>query len=255
MMFAIRKYDITGTVEAFGGGNKFITNLTPRLEYKIFNEMDWGFASIAACTTDEQMLNQMIKRAFELQFSIQTKEAFNEAKEKRRQIETPIVEAAALTIVVQAFSRAADRQNFDKQKVENGISLSYLNKYKRMHYMMKGTQVTSMDYVDAIKPFLQSENLLLYLDPPYYGTKSYEDDFPDWRHGELAELVLHSKMKIMISNFENPYYEDILENNGWHKIFLGEIPKSSAAKADEKQEEWLWTNFTIPSYLQPKKNS
>jgi len=245
---SIMEHSLVGLIDGMAGGNKVVPNVKRYLPYRLVNDLDKGFASFAAILTDRGKLLEFIETAYRLQADIQTKEQFEWARKTRRSPDTDMVLAAALTIIVQKYSRAGDRKTFWPSNVERGISLSYLERFKELHPIMQNVTVTSEDYRLLIDLYKNRDDFFTYLDVPYYGADCYEDGFPDWMHEELPYILIPSKNKIMISNFDCPYY-DVLLKNGWYKYSLGTISKSSSGKKGRTQEEFIWTNYKIKSYM------
>lgn len=251
--YSIREYGLMGFFDIFGGGNKLIPHLNTYVLYKLYNDFDEGFSNLFVCTTDWYKTIEMINTTYYLRNTIKTEEDFENARKERRSKETSVVKSAALTILVQEFSRAADRVRFCESNVNRGISYKSLERYKELYPIMKNVTVTCTDYKVLIEMYKEREDIFWYLDPPYWGSDIYEDGFSNEEHYVLAEKIKNIRSKAMISNSDNPAYK-ILEDNGWYKYSLGMIVKTSAAKKGKVQEEWIWTNFEIPSYLLPKQH-
>ncbi|MEC1304293.1 DNA adenine methylase [Lysinibacillus capsici] len=240
---------LIGFIDVFGGGNKFIPHLDLHMEETIYNDSDRGFCNVMACCTDIYLLQEMIDIAYQYQYYVQTKEEFESACKRRVDPSTPMVESAALTIIVQAFSRAADRRAFSKANAMMGISYKSLLKFKELYPSMSKTRVLCTDYKNVLEVYKRRPDFLLYIDPPYFGTTSYDGEV---NHKELAQLIVNSRAPILISNFDNLDYENILVRNGWRKYCLGEITKSSSGKKGITQLEFLWSNIDISNYLLPQ---
>lgn len=245
---SIEQNGILTFLDVFGGGNKIIPLLDCYLHEAIYNEIDKGFSSVMACCADSDLLQQMIDIAYEYQYLIQTKEDFQEACELRNEQSTPMEISAALTIVVSEFSRAADRRSFSKANANRGISYESLLRFRELYPSMSKSTVICSDYEGILEVYKHMPDTLLYLDPPYYKTDSYADNID---HQELAESIVNATANIILSNFDNPIYEEVLVENGWNKYLLGVIAKSSSGKKGSTQPEYIWSNFDIPEELLP----
>jgi len=240
---------LIGFVDIFGGGNKFIPHLDLNMEEIIYNDIDRGFCNVMACCTEIDLLQEMIDTAYEYQYHVQTKEEFERACKKRVDPSTPMIESAALTIIVQEFSRAADRRRFSKANANRGISYESLMRFTELYPSMSQVRVMCTDYKNLLEIYKHRPEFLLYLDPPYFGTHSYDGEFDD---KELPQLIVDATAPVIISNFDNINYENILVKNGWNKYDLGEITKSSSGKKGVTQREIIWSNFDIVNYLLPQ---
>ena len=67
-------------------------------------------------------------------------------------------------------------------------------------------------------------------------------------HEELVDLLLTIKGKALLSGYDHPVY-DRLVDNGWTKILLGEFAKSSGFNKPGNKKtvgaEVLWINYSI----------
>lgn len=235
-------------VDVFGGGNKIIPHLDDYVQEAIYNDIDRGFCNVMACCTEMDLLQDMIDIAHHYQFRIQTNETFKEACQLRVDPSTPMVESAALTVIVQAFSRAADRTRFSKADALRGISYASLLRFRALYLSMSNTTVLCTDFKNLLDDHKYRSDSLLYLDPPYFGTDSYAENID---HRELAERIVDATAYIILSNFDNPIYEETLVQYGWNKYSLGVIAKSSSATRGSTQPEFIWSNFDIPEHLLP----
>ncbi|WP_096549995.1 DNA adenine methylase [Ureibacillus thermosphaericus] len=251
MINCIETNRLVGFIDVFGGGNKIIPNLHCYLHETIYNDIDRGFSNVMMCCSNIDLLQEMIDKAYQYQFNIDTEEKFEYACRLRLNPSISIVDSAALTIIVQSFSRAADRKNYSKSDAKRGISYESLQRFKELYPSMSNTTVLCTDYKNVLELYKNRSDFLIYLDPPYYGTNSYENNID---HVELAESIVESSAYIILSNFDNPIYEEILVNSGWNKYSLGVIAKSSSAKRGSIQQEFIWSNFPIPDYLLPQFN-
>jgi len=120
--------------------------------------------------------------------------------------------------------------------------------------------VTRLDWrqwIEEYKP--NSEDWLLYLDPPYVSDTrrngDYAHEMTDSDHEELIEFCLSAKCKIMLSGYENPLYAR-LEQAGWRKVSKEMICYAAAktratglqgsgvcSRKNQKRVECLWMNY------------
>ena len=83
--------------------------------------------------------------------------------------------------------------------------LSFLDRLKKKEIQKKLEKlvVTNKSY-DKVIPEVDSENTLMYLDPPYYGTENLYDfhSFTKEHHEHLINLLKGSKSKWILSYYE-----------------------------------------------------
>ncbi|MGR6904594.1 hypothetical protein [Lysinibacillus sp. BSL11] len=252
--YICRTYGINGFLDLFGGGNKFVPQLNRKVvPFRLYNELDNGISNVMACLSDWGSARELVNLTWELQKTIKSEEDFEKARKEKRFEDTPMLESAALTIIIAEYSRAGDRKSFCKENAEKGISYDSLVRYKELVPLLQDVAITQADYKFFIEEYGHRSDFLCILDPPYVDSDIYEDSFPRWKHEEMVRLIEKAKMKIFLCGTDNDIYEYLSEDKGWNKYYVGDIPKSSAAKSGEKQPEFIWTNVKIPLYLLPKQ--
>ena len=99
---------------------------------------------------------------------------------------------------------------------------------------------------------LDKEDTLFYLDLPYIQDtrkqkKSYDHEMTDEQHKELVDVLIKIKGKVVLSGYDHPIYNKLLEN-GWNKVVLGEYAKRGQ-KTNEgelsKGKEFVWVNYKL----------
>jgi len=87
------------------------------------------------------------------------------------------------------------------------------------------------DCVDVVKQYRDDENLLLYIDPPYFNcTNDYKSAFGFDKHIELCEMCMNAKAKIMISMHDAglaPYLLKLFVEDNWYAYILPPIQHAS----------------------------
>ncbi|MFD2658845.1 hypothetical protein [Paenibacillus thailandensis] len=249
MYYVIKSEQIQGVLDLFGGGNKFIPQLDRfTIPIRIYNERDEGISNLMACMTDENKARAVIDLAYRLQDEYRIEAAFHKAREIRRLKETPPIKSAALTLIVAEFSRAADRVKYYKPNAERGFKYESHLPFLELVPIMRDVIITCASYEELFDYYSHRIDFLCVLDPPYIGSDCYEDEFPDEKHDEMVRRIVDTKMKVILCGTDTTIY-DYLTERGWHKYCLGEIPRSNVGEADAVQEEFIWTNFEIPSFL------
>ena len=104
---------------------------------------------------------------------------------------------------------------------------------------LRGVQIENKNGVDLIRAF-NSPKVLVYCDPPYILStrykRMYQCEMEDREHEELLDAVLHHKGPVIISGYDSPMYQSMLQ--GWHK----ESTKAYNQLAQERTEV-IWMNF------------
>jgi DNA adenine methylase len=128
-------------------------------------------------------------------------------------------------------------------KIENNIP-DAVERFRKV-------QIENMDFKDVLKKY-DGEDTLFYLDPPYIHetrkmTYTYAHEIQEKDHLELVDILLNIKGKVILSGYDHPIYDKLIENK-WQKISLGKFDKRSIKAIDEsreKGEEILWLNYKL----------
>lgn len=254
--YTLTEYNSTTFADVFGGGNKILPHLWGEVDNRIYNDVHIGFSSLVECFTNIDQLREVVDLACSLKYTLETQDDFDTAKEQSLDKNKPITHRAASTLLIQKSSRAADRQTFSLENLSKVTDCS-LERYMELYDVMEGVKVFNLGYEALVNKLKNESDTLLYLDPPYYETNSYDEKLVEnnkeqsfnVEHDELAKLVVDAKAKVIISNFDNPFYEKELVDKGWYKYSLGVIAQTSSGVSGKTQSEYIWTNFPIPDYL------
>jgi len=121
-----------------------------------------------------------------------------------------------------------------------------------VHEMWASTSVASdfervqADATEFLANFSYTGDELVYADPPYVAstrrrTKVYRFDFSERDHRRLLMVLRELPCKVMVSGYECPLYNEILE--GWRKTHF------PAKTHTEVRQECVWMNFPEPQQL------
>ena len=70
---------------------------------------------------------------------------------------------------------------------------------------------------------------------------------PDEKHKELVDTLINIKGKVILSGYNHPIYNRLLEN-GWERVILGEYAKRGQKTNDgelDKGIEFIWVNYNV----------
>jgi DNA adenine methylase len=106
---------------------------------------------------------------------------------------------------------------------------------------LKHAQIENMDAVDIIRKY-NHESVLIYADPPYMlGTRSgriYAHEMTESDHVRLLESLLRHKGSVILSDYDNPLYNNMLQ--GWKKA-----SRRAVVEAGQSKVEVIWMNFDV----------
>ena len=121
---------------------------------------------------------------------------------------------------------------------------------------LKNTQIHNMDAIELLESISNSNNYLIYCDPPYFTStvsKYGENSFVD--KDKLTEVFKAQKSDVAISG-----YRDEWDHLGWvrttHKSRYMAIKTVNSLRdmtnEDREREEVLWMNFEPRGYVNPE---
>lgn len=128
-----------------------------------------------------------------------------------------------------------------------------LKLYEVANVIRENFQILNQPYQDLFVK-LDFDNALFYLDPSYVpetraSHDDYKFDFSENDHIELIGRALQLQGNVMISGYNNPIYQELLEGYaGWQRIGLkvkkNNLRSSLRAVGDEvKIQECVWVNY------------
>jgi len=83
----------------------------------------------------------------------------------------------------------------------------------------------------------------IYMDPPYIGLKIYKQGHELELHQRLIVLSSTVKANVMISQYEHPLYDELVNNCGWRKEVF------NTAHHGKKVVEAIYMNYAKPKKL------
>ncbi len=172
-------------------------------------------------------------------------------KEKKA---APVYRAWALYVTVQ-MSIMNNRRSFSRGIVDKNKPREFQEIVKRLEYCTERLKDVLIENEDAAKIIRRydSPRTFFYLDPPYLNVKnqssmeaSYHRIIPDEQsHKDLLSIAIEAKGFVLVSNYHNPLYDDMLKD--WHieEIKINVITTSGDRRKRGKVQEVtevLWSN-------------
>lgn len=245
-------------ISACGGGGKDVFNQMSckRIFSRgvIYNEFEKGLYCLITALKDYKNIDkinagidELLKtyiRLDDLGNSIE--EMFNFALERADadepvDTEEEILKVATYETVVVFGSVQNNRKRVSKNlhSTENGF-YDYFKKHgyeeglrsvAKSIQEMASFQTINGDCVDLVKQYKDDENLLLYIDPPYFNcTNDYKSAFGFDKHMDLCDACMNAKAKIMISMHDAglaPYLLKLFVEDNWYAYILPPIQHAS----------------------------
>lgn len=250
--YTISAYKLNGLADIFCGGGKIIPYMqNTYIPERWMNDKDKGVVSFFKCLQDVGLREKMLKEIVALQFEICNAETFKQACLDMLDSRTDTVRSGALAFIVSKYSRAGDLRKFMKVNSEKGISKGYLERFSELTPIFADVEITCEDYKMVMTKLNNRRDVLIVLDPPYVGSDIYQSAFNREEHIELMEVAMEGEALTLIFGTDNALYNRLITEGNFRKYYLGTISKSSSELIGSKQDEFVWCNFEIPSWLLP----
>lgn len=136
------------------------------------------------------------------------------------------------------------------EKMTNQEAVEALQEAKMedMADRFRRVQIENRNAIDVIQTYGDSDDALIYCDPPYPhesrsdgATTTYRYEMTDREHTELAEVLHESEAKVAVSSYQCDLTEKLYGD--WNRI---DVRKTSHT-SKEYREESLWLNYSAPS--------
>lgn len=248
-------------VDLFGGSGAVIMNAG--FEKRVYNDLDSDIVHFFRTIANPEQFPKLLSYLEALPMS---REIFEEGRDRYvnggnsfHLVRDPI-ERAAMVFYRSSFSFGG--------KIKNGgfaVSLSDrsgIKELKRYHNVLqeledvanfwRSTVIENMDYARIVNTYGNKEHVIIYADPPYFGTEDYYSrDFSSMNHSIMAGLLNKCACKVVISYYRFEGIEDLYPSPKWTHIEIEGTKNSMGRGGDDKEKstELLICNFT------PVKNS
>lgn len=236
-------------VEGFGGAGHVLFR-KDRSEMEVYNDLHNGLYLIFKMLRDEN--EEFIRK---LSLTSYSRKEFEESKSWMHEVNE--VEKAR-KFYVRTMQSVASNGGwcYAKSKSRRGMCQSVSRWLGNIEENLSGAierlkevQIENLDVIELINKY-DKDDTLFYLDPPYITEtrnqkKSYDHEMNDTQHKELVDTLLDIKGKVILSGYDHPIYNKLLDH-GWKKELLGNYSKRSQ-KTNEgklnKGQEFVWVNF------------
>ena len=243
-------------LDVCGGGGKLACNVAIGFLYDkvLYNEYERGMTALMACLTDEALVQKVIRivdRLLAVSLSYDPKDVFNAANDQRNRPGLDKIRAAAYTFYCIYASFSDNRQGFNETKKNEIFSqgrwqkilLKYPSRIQRM-------LVTCGSCFDVLERYINYSDITSFIDPPYYNTNVYENDWSPVDYERLRSILARTKNKIILCGREaDKMVYDCVLSQGWFRTSLGYVSTSSNCHDGSLSEEFIWTNFPVPEFI------
>lgn len=237
-----KTYDVY--VEGFGGGASVLFS-KDKDKVEVYNDLGKNVYSLFKVLSDKDLFLQMKEK---LDLTFYSDDIRKEFKEDLKRNDLSVVERAYRYFYwnrcsfngVGGFSSATlVRRNMAKSVAQY---LSSIDGLLAFHNRLSSVIIENKDIFELIEKY-DSETTFFYLDPPYVAdtrtsSTEYECELTNNDHERLVDLMLSSKGMFLVSGYDHPIYDKLVQN-GWYKY------EFNSPNANSDRTECLWWNYNI----------
>ncbi len=241
-IFEVLDYSCRTYVEVFGGSGSILLNKIPH-KVEIFNDLNLEIYNLFYVIKfkHKEFLDELKYIPYHEEFlKLVSSDEFL----------TSDVRRAVKTVVEYNFLR---HLTTFRKSPQGNFALSYFNKIdciEDIYERIKNVQIINRDFRYVMQD-MDSEDTIMYLDPPYYGVNYYVEKFTHKDHEDLASLANKAKSKIVLSYYYFNGMEELYPKSKWNYRLVPHIIRAS----DDRKPcvEYILTNYTISNELFDKE--
>lgn len=252
--------DCSTCIEICGGSGAFILNRHWWFKKAIYNEYNEKIYNLFKLMKDPNKRNELIERLVNIQYD---KEVFNTAKKHYnddfKEIMDKLKQAEmTYTVITQSFNNEKKFWAPGKCIGKNQLARTR-SRLEKVGKALESITIMHEDCFELIKEYGNNSEVFILADIPYphktrTSNDSYDREFEwaDEQHEKFANMVRHKKAKFMICSYDSTIYNEILVNQtGWKKIEIAELPSPSvnANKKKNRKQEYIYINYKSYSAL------
>lgn len=126
-----------------------------------------------------------------------------------------------------------------------GYLAGYVDRIPPAAERLRGVSLECQPALELIARYGRSDDVLLYVDPPYLGTTrcsgAYRHDMPaEEDHRELATALQTCRAAVVLSGYDSPLYAELYA--GWHVTRIN--TRTGQGGNHQERTEVLWSNRT-----------
>ena len=227
-------YETYNYIEPFCGATNILINKN-RSAVEILNDIDSDVVKIYQAIRDEP--KEYLKRLKKYKFN---KETFEKSLKKIKSDD--YLDCAVSEYIARKMSKNGKKESFASTlKTELDQWTTSLSELQKLAERLQDVYIFNKDAIEIIQAF-DSENTLIYCDPPYLhetnvSKKVYVSEISTDAHIALAHALNKSEAKILISGMVSPLYKRLYKD--WN-IAKATNPQQKKLKS---KKEIIWKNF------------
>lgn len=178
-------------IEVFGGAAWVLLYKDKHADMEVYNDYNSDLVNLFRCV--KYHCNELQR---ELQFVLNSRELFEDFKSQYNMQGLTDIQRAARFFMLLKTSYGSNQKTFGCIKKNIGLMTEYLD---RINERLSRVVIENKDFENLIDVY-DRPDVLLYLDPPYYGTeKYYQALFSKSDHERLARTLKNVKGKFLLS--------------------------------------------------------
>lgn len=224
-----------------GGGNPFLQK--DKSVREIISDLNFNIVNLWSVVKNdcERLMDTLCRIPYcEASFDYYSSKEFNSEFDK-----------AVQTFVKYRMSRSGRGDSFSWSDRLRGGQPESINAYETaisnldlVSKRLANTEIKIETCWDSVND--ADDQTFVYLDPPYRketrnGFNVYELEMSDEDHIKLALACRKSRAKIMISHYDDPFYNDVYKN--WRKVSFSIVNNSSEKQEKDIKKEVIWMNY------------
>lgn len=239
-------------VEPFGGAASVLLNKSP-VAVEVYNELEFDMFNLMHIVKSDfdNFSTQVAAFEYSKPTFLAQKELWLNGKFNSN------LDRAVCFYAVKRMSRGGLCQRFSWSNriystgpAEEHCWKSSLINLKPIRDRLSNVILRNEDAFSILSEYLNNEECLLYLDPPYLTStrvykKAYDHEFNIKDHEHLAKLILPAKAKIILSGYPSEPYAGWFAD--WY-VYEKDVANHSSqynGKAKVRKQEVLWANHKL----------
>ncbi len=255
----------------FGAGSVFFAKKPAK--YEFINDIDEDLYNFYKVLRDPEKVKEFQRRC---SLTLYSRSEYDHARQKYEDedYDDDIDQAHVFYILAnQSFSGGiVNSWSLDVSNLKGSLAFKNKNeKILNIHKRLQNVQIECKDFFDVWETYVEvweskEFSAFVYLDPPYVAETrrggKYQNEFSTKDHERLIETIIDSKVKVMVSGYENEIYRE-LEKSGWNRIDM-DVPAYSAGRTrhtgilgegvmkekNQMRKECLWMNYDVQKSLE-----
>mgnify|MGYP001595997987 CR=1 FL=1 len=233
-------------IEPFGGS--FSIGIHKEIiPIEIYNDLDENVYSLYKCLSDKNLFEQFKERC-DLTFYSE-----NLRKEYKNCLKSNLLSLVDRAFYFFYINRTSHNgvgglsiNTVIRRNMSKSVSdmLSSIDRLPELHQRLSRLIVLNTDGTELIRKY-NREGVFIYADPPYeQSTRTrarYKVDMTMPQHNNFLEVAIQSSAKILISGYDCPSYNRLVQNN-FQKIQF-EINTIDGNRKPKTKIETLWKNY------------